>query len=291
MRRINSKHLGIELSVSRTGYFWDIVFLPMENAPVPRVVKLGDLLPAFSNFETVLSSLKSYSVWPAVLREALLDRAISGVACTQEELESTWIDWCVKNGVDPAQPLFEGLSPAEIRKAALRELQVEKFKEQAFGRLLPEYFRSRKRELDRIELEIARFHHRSVAEEALFRCREGEQTLEQAAHELAHRDGGEPPVKRMGPMSAGRLGVGVSSLLAGARPGEFRGPKKVGQFQVIVKVIGVTEGALDQKTRRKLLGELLENWLEQQMTAMTGRPPRPRKHGDDDSFMPAGMLT
>ena len=258
----------------------------MENIPAPRVVKLGDLLPAFSSFDTILSSLKSYSLWPVVLREALLDRAISGVVCSGEELEAAWILWCERNSVDPSHPLFEGLSPDEMKKAVRREVQVEKFKEQAFGKLLPEYFRTRKKDLDRIEFEIARFHHRSVAEEALFRCREGEQTLEQAAHELAHRDGGEPPVRRMGPLSAGRLGVGISSLLAGARPGEYRGPKKVGQFQIIVKVTGVTEGALDQKTRQKLLGELLENWLEQQMAAMTGRPSRPRPH-DEGGLLPS----
>ena len=57
----------------------------MENASVPRVVKLGDLLPAFSSFETVLSSLKSYRLWSVVLREALLDKAISGVTCSAEE--------------------------------------------------------------------------------------------------------------------------------------------------------------------------------------------------------------
>jgi hypothetical protein len=263
----------------------------MQNAPAPRVVKLGDLLPAFSNFESVLSSLKSYSLWPSVLREALLDRAISGVVCTQKELESAWIEWCSKNGVDLSKPLFEGLSPAEMRRAALRELQIERFKEQAFGKLLPEYFRLRKKDLDRIEFEIARFHLRTVAEEALFRCREGEQTLEQAAHELAHRDGGELPVKRMGPMSVRRLGVGVSSLLAGARAGEYRGPKKVGHFQVIVKVLGVTEGALDQKTRQKLLTELLENWVEQQMAAMTGRPPRSPDRSEEDPSSPVGYLT
>ena len=257
--------------------------IQMKNAPAPRVVKLGDLLPAFSSFDTILSSLKSYSLWPAVLREALIDRAISGVACSADEVDASWAVWCGKNRVDPSSPLFEGLSLPEMRRASLRELQVEKFKEQALGKLLPEYFRSRKKDLDRVEVEIARFHHRSVAEEALFRCREGEQTLEQAAHELAHRDGGEPPVKRVGPISAGRLGVGLSTLLAGARPGEYRGPKKVGQFQVIVKVLGITEGALDQKTRDKLLGELLDNWVEQQMAAMTGRPPRPATNELEDS--------
>jgi hypothetical protein len=94
----------------------------------------------------------------------------------------------------------------------------------------------------------------------------------------------------MGPMSAGRLGVGISSLVAGVRPGEYRGPKKVGQFEVIVKVIGVTEGALDQKTRQRLLGELLENWVEHQMAAMTGRPPRSRRRADDESASSTAAL-
>jgi len=265
----------------------------MENAPASRVVKLGDLLPAFSSFESVLSSLKSYSLWPVVLREALLDRAISGVACTPEEGESCWREWCVKNGVDPDNPVFEGLSVIEMKRASMRELCIEKFKEQAFGKLLPEYFRARKQSLDRVELEIARFHHRAVAEETIFRCREGEQTLEQAAHELAMRDGGEPPVRRMGPMAMARLSSGISTLLAGARPGEIRGPKKVGHFHVVVRVIAITEGSLDARTRKKLLGELLDNWVEQQMAAMTGRPPRPRTASEEEQTIavPAGLLS
>jgi len=58
-------------------------------------------------------------------------------------------------------------------------------------------------------------------------------------------------------------------------------------------VLDVTEGALDQKTRQKLLGELLENWVEQQMAAMTGRPPRHRTDSDDEqpSAAPAGLLS
>jgi hypothetical protein len=253
----------------------------MEKTAVTRSVKLGSLLPAFSSFDSVLSSLKSYKLWPEVLREALLDKAISGISCSSEEQEKAWLEWCKSNGVSSDSPLFEGLSLLEMKKASHRELQIQKFKEQTFAKLLPEYFLSRKKDIDQIEFEIARFHHRAIAEEALFRCREEEQTLEQAAHELAHKDGTESPFKRMGPISLGRLSGGISSMLSDARPGEYRGPKKVGHFQVILKIIGIDEGALDDKTRQKLLGELLEKWIEQQMSAMTGRPPRAQKLKDD----------
>ena len=247
----------------------------MENPPVPRTVKLGDILPSLGSFDSVLGSLKSYPLWPVVLREALLDKAISGIVYTGEEMEESWALWCKRNDVDPTAPVFEGLSPAEMRHAAGREKRIEKFKEQTFARLLPEYFRSRKSELDRVTLEIVQFQHQALAEEALFRCREGEQTLEVAAHELAHRDGGEPIIKNVGPTVFRRLSLGLAALVTGSKAGAIIGPKKLGHFHCIVRIIEITEASLDGRTRQRLLDELLNQWVEQQMSAMTGRAPKP----------------
>jgi hypothetical protein len=246
----------------------------MENAPVPRTVKLGDILPSLGSFESVLGSLKSYRLWPVVLREALLDRAISGITCSDEEINVAWPAWCKRNNVDPSAPVFEGLSIGEMKNAVGRERRIEHFKEQTFARLLPEYFRSRKGELDRVTLEVVQFQHQALAEEALFRCKEGEQTLEEAARELAHRDGGEPLIKKVGPIGSGRLSAGLVSLVAGASSGDLLGPKKLGHFHCVVRVMEITEAALDTRTRHRLLDELLNQWVEQQMAAMTGRPAR-----------------
>jgi hypothetical protein len=162
-----------------------------------------------------------------------------------------------------------------MRQAVGRELRVEKFKEVTFSRLIPEYFRSRKGELDRVTLEVVQFQHQSLAEEALFRCREGEQALEEAAHELAYRDGGEPLIKKVGPIGTGRLSSGLSSLVTGASAGDLLGPKKLGHYHCVVRVIEIAEAALDTRTRQRLLEELLNQWVEQQMAAMTGRVTRP----------------
>jgi hypothetical protein len=255
----------------------------MDNSPVPRVVKLGDILPSLGSFDSVLSSLKSYRLWPVVLREALLDRAISGVVCTEEELNLAWTAWCNRNAVAVDAPVFEGLSLAEMRKAAAREKRIEKFKEMTFAKLLPEYFRSRKGELDRVFLEIVQFHQETVAQEALFRCREGEQTLEEAARELAYRDGGEPPVKKIGPLGMGRLSVGLSALVTGSQAGALLGPKKLGHYYTLVRVIELHDASLDGRTRQRLLDELLNQWIEQQMAAMTGRPAKALGEGERGS--------
>lgn len=246
----------------------------MEITSGPRTVKLGDILPSLGTFDSVLGSLKSYRLWPVVLREALLDRAISGISCTQEEISEAWGIWCKRNEVDPSAPVFEGLSLIEMQNAAAREKKIEKFKEQAFAKHLPEYFRNRKGELDRATLEIVQFQQQAIAEEALFRCRDGEQTLEEAAHELAHRDGGEPAVRIIGPVGLGRLSSGLAALVTGALQGSLLGPRKIGQFHVVVRVVEIREAALDARTRQRLLDELLNNWIEQQMAAMTGRPAR-----------------
>lgn len=250
----------------------------MQNPPAPRTVKLGDLLPSLASFDSVLGSLKSYRLWPVVLREALLDKAVSGIPCSDEELAESWSHWCKRNEVDPAAPVFEGLSVPEMQNAALRERRVEKFKEQAFAKHLPEYFRSRKSDLDRVSLELVQFHHAAVAEEALFRCREGEQSLEAAAHELAFQDGGEPPVKHIGPIAMRRLSAGLAALVSGVGQGALLGPRKIGHFHVIVRVLEVNEASLEPRTRQRLLDELLNQWVEQQMSAMTGRPVKPVIH-------------
>ena len=260
----------------------------MSQNPNSRAVKLGDILPVFANFESILSSIKAYPLWPTLVREALLDRAISGIEVPENEAETLWRGWCDRNEVDPEKPLFEGLSPVEMRKAALRERRIELFKEQTFGKHLPEYFRARKKTLDRVALEIVQFHHEGVAEEALFRCRGGEQSLEEAAHELAHRDGGEPPVKRIGPIALSRLSVGLNALVSGTKPGAIRGPRKIGQYHVVVRILEIREAALDDRMRHRLLVELLNQWIEQQMSALTGRPPRPSIPDDDeDAPVPA----
>lgn len=246
----------------------------MDPVPSSKVVKLGDLLPSLATFESILGSLKSYRLWPVVLREALLDKAISEIPCTPEELAESWEAWCRRNEVDPAKPVFEGLSIAEMQKAALREKRIEKFREQAFSNYLPEYFRSKKPELDRVTLELVQFQQTSVAEEALFRCANGEQTLEEAAHDLANRDGGDLPIKKIGPISLGRLGSGLVSLIAGASEGVILGPKKIGHFHCLVRLLEKQEAKLDERTRARLMDELLNLWVEQQMSLMTGKAPR-----------------
>ena len=60
----------------------------------------------------------------------------------------------------------------------------------------------------------------------------------------------------------------------GASAGDFLGPKKLGHYHCVVKVIEIAEAALDTRTRHRLLEELMNQWIEQQMAAMTGRAPR-----------------
>jgi hypothetical protein len=51
----------------------------------------------------------------------------------------------------------------------------------------------------------------------------------------------------------------------------------------VVRVIDIREAALDVRMRNRLLEELLNNWVEQQMAAMTGRPPRPMVLDEEES--------
>ena len=93
----------------------------MENPPAPRTVKLGDILPSLANFESVLGSLKSYRLWPVVLREALLDRAISGIVCTEEESEEAESEADEDDDKDIAQ-IFYAVNQAKVSTVVILAL-------------------------------------------------------------------------------------------------------------------------------------------------------------------------
>lgn len=242
--------------------------------PLPNVVHLGDILPAFSSFEALLLALRSYPLWTQVLREALLDLAMKDVSCSVDEHEAYWIGWMERNAVDPARPVYGGLSLADMRRVALRELLILKFKEQVFGKFLPEHFRHRKSDLDILELEVARFPNRPLAEEAIFRLHDGgQQSLERSAEEFALGDREEPSYNRLGPTSWNLLPEELIPLVAGGKRGEVRGPRLLCGRHVVVRILSITEGRLDGETRGMLLDELLEQWLDGQITALIGESP------------------
>jgi hypothetical protein len=81
-------------------------------------------------------------------------------------------------------------------------------------------------------------------------------------------------VKRIGPIAMRRLSAGLTALVSGVGQGALLGPRKIGHFHVIVRVLEVSEASLEPRTRQRLLDELLNQWVEQQMSAMTGRPAK-----------------
>jgi hypothetical protein len=67
----------------------------------------------------------------------------------------------------------------------------------------------------------------------------------------------------------------LAALVTGKQSGALLGPKKLGQFHVVVRVLEFQEASLDGRTRQRLLEELLNQWVEQQISAMTGRASKP----------------
>jgi len=244
----------------------------MSLSQSPKIVKLGEILPSLGSYESILASIKSYPLWPSLIREALVDRALEGITCGDEEMQSYWESWCKSHGVDPSMPFYEGLSPGEMRLAARREGAVEKFKREHFTKLLPEYFCLRKAALDLVTLEFALFDDAARADEAVFRCRGREQSLEEAARELGHREDGGPALRRIGPVSFNALDPALASLIADADPGCLLGPKKIGHAHIVARLIEIREATLDESLERRLLDEMFEQWVEQQMASIIGKP-------------------
>jgi parvulin-like peptidyl-prolyl isomerase len=223
--------------------------------------------------EEVLPLLTSYQMLPQLLRESIIDEAIAPISCTPEEIASAREQFYQQNQLSSEterQALLWRycMSQKRLEEALIvRMLKIEKFKLATWGHRLESYFLKRKGQLDRVVYSLIRTKDKGIAEELYFRIQEREQTFAELAYEYSH--GSEAQVGGIiGPVELGTIHPSLAHLFSISQPGQLWPPMPLEEWLLVVRLEKLIPAQLNQSMRQRLLHELFEAWLQEQLSQL-----------------------
>ncbi len=129
--------------------------------------------------EEIIPLLNKYGMLSRLAYEDIIDRAIAQIECTPQEIAIASELWQHQQNKSKTSPL----NKEEFLASAIRNLKIEKFKQQNFSDGLPAYFTRGKKQLDRVIYSLVKTKTQEVAREMYFRLIEAEQTFAELAQE------------------------------------------------------------------------------------------------------------
>ena len=222
--------------------------------------------------EEIIPLLASYQMLPQMFRESIIDQAIAPFSCTSEETATAcqqFYQRCNLTSEAERQAWLEryGMRHEHLEALTTRRLRIEKFKQATWGNNLESYFLKRKGQLDQAVFSLIRTKDRSVAQELYFRLQEGEQTFAELAS--AYSQGSEAQNGGVvGPVELSTLHPNLARLLRVSQPSQLWPPNRLDEWLVIVRLERLIPAQLDAFMRQRLLGELFEAWLQEQLSQL-----------------------
>jgi parvulin-like peptidyl-prolyl isomerase len=227
--------------------------------------------------EEMPSLLKRYQLMPRFLREVIIDGAIAEFTCTEEESTAALERFLAQHQLtspEAKQAWLDAnhLTPEDLQEIAERPIRLEKFKQETWKNKVENYFVSRKSGLDQVVYSLIRTKNSGLAHELYFRVAEGEQPFADVAREYS-----EGPEARtggiLGPVPLSQPHPAISKLLSVSQPGQLWPPRPLTEWMVIIRLEKFIPAQLDDTMRHRLIDELFENWLREQLAEVSTLEP------------------
>lgn len=222
----------------------------------------------------MLEMMTRYQLMPQFLRGLIIDRAIADIPYTEEEMlfAVSQIEAQYQLNSPEAKAAWlqqQGITAEQLQELSVRPLRVEKYKQANWGNKVENYFLTRKPYLDQVVYSLIRTKDLGLANEIYFRIQEGEQSFA----ELAEKYSQGPEAKTgglLGPVPIKQPHPLIGQLLAVSQPGQLWPPRALAEWFVIIRLEKNIPAQLDDAMRRRLLDEMFENWLGEQIQEMGG---------------------
>jgi len=209
---------------------------------------------------------------PQFLRGLILDEAIADIDLSEEERKSAVAQTEAQYQISSPEAReawleSQGLSQEQFEEIVVRPFELEKFKQGTWSSKVESYFLTRKSYLDQVVYSLIRTKDLGLAQEIYFRIQEGEQNFSELAKQYsqgpeANTGGvlGPVPIRQPHPL--------IGQLLSVSQPGQLWQPRALAEWFVIVRLEKFMPAQLDDAMRRRLIDEMFETWLSEQVKKM-----------------------
>jgi parvulin-like peptidyl-prolyl isomerase len=237
--------------------------------------------------EELVPLLASYQLLPQLLRELVTDQAIAEIACTLEEqaqcLQQFYEQQQISSAPEQQAWLTKNyLTERQLAPLVTRPIRIALYKQATWGAKLESYFLQRKSQLDRAIYGLIRLQDLGIAQELYFRISEGEQSFALLAREYSQ--GPEAQTGGLvGPAELGTLHPTLAKVLSVSKPAQLWAPMQLGPWWVLIRLEKFIPAQLDEPMRQRLLDELFQTWLQEQLENLGPLSP----HENQDSLSEA----
>ncbi|QLE59176.1 peptidylprolyl isomerase [Nostoc sp. TCL26-01] len=223
-----------------------------------RTIQSSELIPL----------LASYQLLPQLLRELIIDEAITPIKCEAEELAQAKQRFFAEKQLAQEADIqawmaHQGLSIEQLEHLLMRKIRLEKYKQDTWGHKLESYFFQLKGKLDKVIYSLLRTQDAGLAQELYFRLQAKEQTFTEVAQKYSQ--GPEAQTGGLvGPVELSSLHPAMVQLISTYQPGQISPPARIAEWFVILRVEKLIPAQLDEPMKARLLNELFEGWLQEQ---------------------------
>lgn len=213
--------------------------------------------------------LSRYQLMPQFLRGLIIDQVIADISCTAEDRQAVIQQFEAQNQLTEPEARdawlqSQGLTLEQMEELAVRPVLLEKFKLSNWGPKVESYFLTRKTSLDQVVYSLIRTKDQGLANELFFRIQEAEQSFANLARE--HSQGPEAHTSGLiGPVPVNQPHPTIGKLLSISQPGQLWPPFALAEWFLIVRLEKFLPAQLDEPMRRRLINELFEKWLQEQI--------------------------
>jgi parvulin-like peptidyl-prolyl isomerase len=213
--------------------------------------------------------LAKYGMLPQLAREIIIDEAIADVICTPEEETNARNRFYQQHQLTDETRVQawlkqSGMTPEQLEQLSVRELKLEKYKQATFANRLESYFLQSKGQLDRVVYSLIRTKDGGIAQELYFRVQEQESTFAELAKQYSQ--GAEAQTGGLvGPVELNVPHPKIAQMLSASKPGQLWPPAQVGEWFIILKLEKYISAQLDPPTQQRLLNDLFQKWLQEQI--------------------------
>ncbi len=223
--------------------------------------------------DEVFPLLSSCGLWPQLMREMVVDRALRSLDCSTDEVDGYYRKQLAD---DPGflekrmrQMKLEGVGENDLDFYIKRPMLLEKFKQSAFSSKVENSFLSMKTGLDNVVFSMIRNRNHELVRELFFRLESGEDSFDSLA--AKYSEGREASsFGQVGPIELKQLNPALARLLITAQPGVINSPVLIDGYGVITCLRERISACLDDAMRQRVLAMLFDEWAKKEVGEFFG---------------------